>query len=257
MPRFLVPPDLWRGPDVVLPPAESRHLAAVLRVREGDEVAIFDGCGREARARVLASRPDRVALRLLDESPPDPVPVPGLELTLGQAVPKGHGMDEIVRQATELGLARLVPLAAERVIARWSPAEAAARVERWRRVAVSAAKQCGLNRLPEIESLCRPAELAGRIGSFDAAFLGSLRPDARPFRDALADWRLRRPRRVLLMIGPEGDFTEAEADASCRAGAVPVSFGPLVFRVATAALYGLGILRYEFGTSGRSECRNA
>lgn len=246
MSRFLVPSERWRESEMILSEAESHHLSSVLRLREGDIVTVFDGRGRESDALVLRSRPDAVMLRLL--RPPAPLPVDlGLELTLGQAVPKGHGMDEIVRQATELGLARLVPLAAERIVPRWSPVEAESRVARWRRLAVSAAKQCGLNRLPEIESLCPPAALADRIASFDVAFIGSLQPEARPFRDAIIPWRERCPRRVLLMIGPEGDFTPAENAAACRAGALPVSFGPLVLRVATAALYGLSVLRYELG----------
>ncbi len=245
MPRFFVPQDLLQGIDLVLPADESRHISAVLRLRKGDEITIFNGHGKEAFARIMQSRPERVMLRIGAVS--SSVATSGIELTLAQAVPKARGMDEIIRQATELGLARFVPLAAERVTARWSKDEAAGRVARWRRIAISAAKQCGLNQLPEIEPPCAPLAFAERVGAFDAAFIASLMPEARLFREALAELRAQRPCRILLMIGPEGDFSRTESEAACAAGAIPVSFGNLVLRVATAAIYGLSILRHEFG----------
>ena len=244
MPRFFVPPPLWCGLEIELPEQESRHLSSVLRLRDGDEISIFDGLGREARARVTGCAKKKVSLLVLSESATEEQ---RFRLVLGQAIPKGNGMDDIVRQATELGVAGVIPLVTERVVARWSKPEATARVARWQRVAVSAAKQCGLNRLPEIEPVCTPAAFMERIKTFDVAFIGSLGAAATPLSGALEEWRGRKPGAVLLMIGPEGDFTEIELQAASQAGALPVSFGRLVFRVGTAALYGLSILRYELG----------
>ncbi len=242
MPRFLVPARFWKNVEITLPQAESRHLRTVLRLRHGDVITVFDGEGREAQARVQSVEKGAVSILLLSEGR---IESPSLELALAVAVPKAGVMDDLLRQAVELGLSRLTPLAAERTVARWTSSEAAVRVSRWRRIALSAAKQCGLNKLPEIEPVCPPAELFNRIASFDAAFIGSLAPNATPFREALPAMRESKPGRVLLIIGPEGDFTTAEHEAACCAGAVPVSFGRLVFRVDTAALYGLSVIRHE------------
>ena len=197
---------------------------------------------QEAQARVQNIEKGAVSILLISEGR---IESPTLELSLAVAIPKAGVMDDLLRQAVELGLSRLTPLAAERTVARWTPGEAAARVARWRRIALSAAKQCGINKLPEIEPVCPPAELFNRIASFDAAFIGSLAPNAAPFREVLRAMREPKPARVLLIIGPEGDFTPAEHEAACRAGVVPVTFGRLVFRVDTAALYGLSAIRYE------------
>ncbi len=246
MHRCYVPRANWAAGILALPPAEAHHLLHVLRATEGEAVVVFDGAGQQARATVGRSSAAGVELRLLE--PPHAVAAGAVELRLYQAIPKGPRMDLVIEKATELGAARIVPVLTQRVIVRLDPPQAAARVARWMRIAAAAAKQCGTPRLPEVSAV-QPFETALReAATADCCLAGLLSGQPQPLRDVVraAAARPTPPRHVALLIGPEGDFTPAEAQAILAAGAVPVSFGARVLRTDTAALFGLSVLAAEF-----------
>ncbi len=218
MHRFYLP-DLAMAE---LPRAEAHHARHVLRLKPGNEITVFDGRGRQARCRLTETG----SLEILERSI---TPPPPCRITLAQAITKKH-MDFIVQKATELGVAAIIPLITERTIARPDKSD------RWREIALEACKQSGNNWLPDI-SVPRP--LARVVtGSYDLKLIAALTPGTVPLR-------VQRVRSVLLLIGPEGDFTPAEVEQARAAGCVPVSLGPLTLRAETAALYALSVLHHE------------
>src|SRR3984957_2106058 len=148
--RVYVEASLTPGTVVDLPPDTASHLAKVLRARLGDELILFNGDGREFNGAIDAVRGSRVSASVGDsrqvdrESP--------LAITLLQCVPRGDRMDFIVQKATELGVARIVPVLSQRSVVRLDKAQAVSKAIHWRAVAVSACEQCGRNRLPIIEA---------------------------------------------------------------------------------------------------------
>ncbi len=244
--RCLVTPAQWTAAAIDLPPDASHHLLRVLRVRPGERVGLLTGQGHAAEATVASAAAGRVTLAVLAETRRE-TPPPAVAVTLFQAIPKHALMDTLVRQAVELGVRELVPLMTERVIVRLAPREAERRVARWRRLAREALCQCGRAWLPAVQPVCTAAEAAARVSAHDLVLLGALRPGARPLGEVLAPWRGRAPARLGLVIGPEGDLSDAELDAFTAAGARPVTFGAGVLRVDTAALYGLSVLLHETG----------
>ncbi len=205
---------------------EAHHLARVLRVRPGDPVEAFDGRGREADGAVVAVDDAGVELRL--EAPRSSSREAPLELVLAVALLKGDKLSRVVRQATELGAARIVPFVARRgEVLRLSPGKA----ERLRRVAAEAAKQCGRARVPAIDEALPLADLAWE-GAAWVADPGAERGVAEA-TDALV--RDGVPR-LTAISGPEGGFAPDELGALRERGAVPVSFGPRVLRAETAPL---------------------
>jgi 16S rRNA (uracil1498-N3)-methyltransferase len=241
MHRFYVEPTAWGGGMLVLSPDAAHHALRVLRLRVGDPAEALDGCGRRARCVVGECRRGRVELliRVSESEPP-----PACRIVLFQALPKARRFDLIVEKAVELGAEAVVPLLTERVVARPSEGSAEARAGRWERIAVGAAEQCGaawLTRVPPPRPLS--AALAAE-GGLDLLLLASLQPGAAALANVMAA-RAVRPRSAGLLIGPEGDFTEAETEVALQAGAVPVSLGTRTLRVETAALFGLSVLGYE------------
>src|SRR3954454_2732416 len=115
LPRFYVPDLDPLVTTAALPADEAHHLTRVLRLGEGDEVAVFDGRGHEFRARVAAAVRDRVQIELLEKV--DPVPEARVPLTLVQAVLKADKMDAVVRDATMMGVAAIEPIVTARTIA--------------------------------------------------------------------------------------------------------------------------------------------
>jgi 16S rRNA (uracil1498-N3)-methyltransferase len=251
MHRCLIDPEQWSTAALVLPSGESRHLAQVLRAREGERVEILDGMGRYAASEIETIRHGRrhvpavVTLQLCSPVCSAPRPEPSIDLIV--ALPKGTRLDGLIEKATEIGVAAVWPVQTARVVVRLSPAQAAERLERWRRIAESAVRQSGARWLPAVHPVSAFSASLAACREADLCLLGALTPDAVPLRAVLDAARAAGPQRVALVIGPEGDLTPAEIEAARRAGAAAVSFGETVLRVDTAALYALSAVRCMLG----------
>ncbi len=235
--------------EISLSPAETHHLVNVNRARPGDPVVAFDGRGTEWACRLERVEGKKNAvLRPLSVTTRPPLPC---ALVLGQGLPKGGTMDDIVRQSTELGAAVIAPLSTTRSEVHLDADRADKKLEKWRTVATEAAKQCGNPFLPRIEAIqTTPAFLAGTAArDAELRLVASLHPGARPLRTVLNEFRAahsgRAPRSVAWLIGPEGDLTGEEVAAALSEGWQPVTLGPLVLRCDTAAAYALAALRCE------------
>lgn len=223
---------------MVLRGVEARHLGRVLRVRPGDAVVLFDGQGREAEATVRRVGPREV---LLEAGATRSVPAARWTLTLAAAVPGNVKWDEIVNQATQLGAGRIIPLVTERAVTRLSPQRWRSRQERLERVAVEAAKQCGTARVPALDPLTRWGDLLSAFPAHDLVLMATVEAPHEPLSSVLAESRAER---VLLLIGPEGDFTPQEIRQAAAAGARRFSLGPTVLRCETAAAAALSVVSF-------------
>jgi len=215
---------------VSLPDDEAHHALHVLRLGAGATVELFDGRGGRARASIVQAGRDGVVVRIDGRDPPAQRPRPVVHLAF--AVPKGKRLGWLLEKATELGAASLRPVEFERSVAgagQWTPAKRGRRLIR----CIQAAKQCGLDFLPE---LADPAPLGEFLADRPAGvcLFGRAGPDATALADALSAETP--PQAVCLMVGPEGDLTPAEADAARHAGFEPVRLGQTTLRVETAAV---------------------
>jgi 16S rRNA (uracil1498-N3)-methyltransferase len=162
-------------------------------------------------------------------------------------------MELIVQKAVEIGAAEIAPIISDRTIVQLDAESASQKQSKWQQIAVEAAKQCGQNWLPRVHA---PKKLAAFFAtaseqSFDLRVIGSLQPDAQHLKKILADYsneHRARPRTALMLVGPEGDFTPAELALARRHGCQPITLGPIILRVETAAIYCLSVLSYELLT---------
>ena len=159
-------------------------------------------------------------------------------------------MDLIVQKAVEIGAAEIAPIISDRTIVHVDSESAAQKQSKWQQIAVEAAKQCGQNWLPLVHAPRKLSELfsVAAAESFDLQLIGSLQPGAQHLKKVLADYlneNQRRLRSVLMLVGPEGDFTPAELALARRHGCQPITLGPIILRVETAAIYCLSVLSYE------------
>ena len=243
-PRPLSPGDRYPA-DVPL----ARYLGSVLRMRDGDPLLVFNGGPQEYDA-ILQSRPDGIMLAITDSRP---VIADGIVTTLCQAIPKADRMEAIIRHAVELGADRVIPFFAARSVPRWSEEKSPQKRSRWQKIAIEACRQCGRADLPEISE----------VASF-ATMLEAARPEAlnlilweeergRGIRETLRDQSHAGIRNFLVIIGPEGGFSEPEVQEAKRAGCFSVSLGKRVLRVDTATAAALTALQYERGDIGAAD----
>jgi len=233
-----------------LPAVAAAHLTKVLRARSGDELILFTGDGREFAGAIESIRGSRVTVAVsgahgVDRESP-------LAVTLVQCVPRGDRMDFIVQKATELGVARIVPVLSQRSVVRLDPSQAESKAAHWRAVAVNACEQCGRNRLPVIEAPCQLirylGDSYGRSSERSNVHSGAngprllFEPDLGSSGDALIVRAA-----VEIAIGPEGGFTAEEIEAFRVSGFRTVKLGPRVLRTETAALAAIAWLQSRFG----------
>lgn len=245
MHRFYISPADWNPGDLRLTGAEAHHARVVLRLQAGDKVVLFNGRGREITAEITAGDARELQLRRLHEAGTAPL---RCRITLGQAIPKGKNMDLIVQKAVEIGAAEILPIISDRTIVRLAADDAAQKQSKWQTVAIEAAKQCGQNWLPEVGVPRTLAQFFSERLRFDLQLIGSLQSDALHLKKILSEHVAEhsdRPASVLMLIGPEGDFTPAELNLARSHGCRPITLGPIILRVETAAIYCLSVLSYE------------
>ncbi len=202
---------------------EAHHLAHVMRAKAGQPATLFDGSGAEFSATITKLGRAEIELHVdarheVDRELP-------FAITLGVALPKGDRQKWLVEKATELGVARLVPLVTERSNDRESPAA----LDKLRRAVIEASKQCGRNRLLEIAAPMPAAEFFSTIDAIQ------LRLIAHPCGVSLA-LSVPQPQAIAVAVGPEGGFTKSEIETACAAGWQPIDLGTRILRIETAAL---------------------
>lgn len=242
MHRFYIPPETWNIDALALDEAETHHAIDVLRMNPGDKAVVFNGRGLEATVEVAAITRKTVTFKKVLHGKSAPMIC---EITLAQAVPKGKAMDLIVQKAVELGASSISPLLSERTVIQVEEDDAARKQQKWQTVAIEAAKQCGQNWLPRVQAPRTLKEFFAQAGKYDLMLIASLQPDAMHLKKLLAENSGKKPKTVLVLIGPEGDFTPAEISLAKSHGCRPITLGPIVLRTETAAIYSLSVLSYE------------
>ncbi len=242
MPTFFVERKNISGDTAVLSGTEAGHMLRTLRLQPGDSFHSFDEEGNRYRMRILEATSRSLRAEVLESHPPDPPPEVAVALLVG--LPKSDKMDYILEKATELGCSRVVPFRSSRTIPRLDAQEARRRLLRWERVALAAAKQCGSGRTPEISPLLSyPDALRDAAGS-DGKIVFYEGEGRFGLKSVLE--RMGTVRRVALLIGPEGGFSEEEVGEAERAGFVRAGLGTRILRVETAALAAISMTMYHF-----------
>ncbi|TAN06182.1 MAG: 16S rRNA (uracil(1498)-N(3))-methyltransferase [Rhodanobacteraceae bacterium] len=240
--RLFADVPLQTGLELPLPAGAAQHALRVLRLKPGDPLTLFNGDGHQYPARLLTADP-RVA-RVRIETVESPTRESPLRLTLLQSLARGEKMDWIVQKASELGVARIVPVSTERSEVKLDAARGEKRLEHWRAIAIAACEQCGRNTLPEVEA---PVTLA--------AWLDAHAPSPSTTRWMLHPEGAIRPRELgidasaatELAVGPEGGFGETDLATlrahDCRA----LTLGPRILRTETAGIAALAALQALYG----------
>ena len=217
------------GECVELDGPEAHHLLHVLRAKVGDRVGLFNGEGSEALAEIVNIRKRSAELRLLETWS---VPAELRTLTIATAMPKGDRARWLIEKSTELGVARLIPLRTQRSVV--EPGES--KMDKLDQAVIAACKQCGRSHLMTISPLMTFAKLLKELtpGTLIA------HPNAPiSVSEALSlsdNGNQVNAQSAVMLIGPEGGFTDDEFSAAVAAGATPVNLGQHILRIETAAI---------------------
>lgn len=245
MSRFFVPPENVdvKANKIMVDKDEAHHIIDVMRMKESDAVVIFDGTGKEYTGFIetLDSKAKRLIVTIVKTEHPAPQRYP--EIYLAQAIPKKNRMVNIIEKATELGVNCVIPVLSERTIVRPDNVDAEKMAKRWRKIATVAAKQSGRVDVPTIGRAVKYNDFVKSFGDYDIVLFACLFGDAVPLREALSTFM---SGKVLIVVGPEGDFSPNEAHMAVRDNCKFVSLGKRVLKSDTAGIFMLSVLKYEF-----------
>jgi 16S rRNA (uracil1498-N3)-methyltransferase len=238
-PRFFIIPAQVRDPYISIIDEDVRHIRTVLRKQPGDMLTLLDGQGKEYTVRITAVEKAKIVTEIVDRRERHPAPP---IVDLGQGIAKADKMDWIVQKATELGVSSIVPLVTERTIVKVRDEEK--RVSRWQKICREAAMQSARPDIPAVLRIQTFDAFLERCASVPGTLL--LCPweeGTQPIKEVLQV----RPgiEKVVVLIGPEGGFSNAEAEVARSKGFHLVSLGRNILRTETAAIAVLSMITYE------------
>lgn len=234
--RFFIDKNSIQYGFVFLYGKEHNHLSRVVRKKPGDEVYLFDEAGNTYLAKIQSVHKDQTKLSIVEKLIPKKK---GVDIILGQAMLKIKKMELILQKATELGVHTFIPIKAERTIIKIKD-NGKQKLERWKKISLSAAKQSGRSDLMKIE---HPASIQEVVTEFGTSFKILLTEKAEknlreiiliPFFTGRGDSEI--PSSTIILVGPEGGWTEKEEEYIVKHGYTPACLGDLVLRAETAAI---------------------
>lgn len=221
---------------------QFHHLKDVLRLKVDDAITVFDREGNEYSGTITTIERKRALIKVADLKS---TRRSEMKLTIACAVPKGNHMDDIVDQLTQLEVERIIPMETKRVVVKLNEAKKEARLTRWRKIAQNAAGQSQRKSIPIIEAVTGVTDVINRSQGFDLKLIPHLEGERKPLKDVLAKSG---GKSIIVLIGPEGDFTPVEVGLALKVGFIPVSLGNTVLRVATAAVAVASYIKFALGT---------
>lgn len=245
MRRFYIDPEQLEKNDPRITGKQAGHIRNVLRLTEGDAVSLVDGTGRICTAIISGFEKNNVRVTITKREAD--YCESGLELTVAQGFLKENKMDNLVRQLTELGITRWIPMVTQRTVARPDAKRLEKRLKRWQSIAVEAIKQCGRSKVPEISPVIAFTDVLDLAGTVDMPIFYWEKAESHPDEHRSAN-----PRSILLMLGPEGGFTRNEAGQAEKRGMYLATLGPRILRAETAAIAACSLTQYLFGDLQKS-----
>jgi len=246
MARFFLPKERIQHQRGTIVGEELAHLRKVLRLGPGDQLTVFDDTGWEHEAVIRSFSVDRGDVDIVRSYRPERES--SLQITLALGLTKGEKTDFVIEKATELGVQTLVPFTSSYTVPKLNDRKIETRTERWQRIALSAAKQSGRTLVPKVLTLCEFRDLVKQPATDTLKLLCWEREGQLTLKQVYDTER--NVRAILLVIGPEGGFSSAEADTAQQAGFQSVQLGRRILRSETAALAALSVVQFLWGDMG-------
>lgn len=248
MSRFFVEPENVGEKNIIIDNKEDlHHMMKVLRLSEGDEIDISDSVEWEYRAKLLYIDSDSAEAKIIDKQ--KFTAEPEIRVTLFQGIPKQGKMETIVQKCVELGVHAVVPVFMDRTVV-VDKGNFGKKISRWQKVSDEAVKQCKRGLIPQVFDPMRMPEVLRAFGVFDLVLFPYENEEGTTIKEVLREvaesdaWACGR-KRIAVIIGPEGGFSDEEAEQIVVNGGKSVSLGKTTLRTETAGMAALAMVMYE------------
>jgi len=239
MVRFFIPEEEFNTAPMTLTGENAQH-AKVLRLKEGEQVLLCDGAGREALCTITAVNPWELKVEETRASTTEAA----VKASVYLAFPKADKLEHVIQKATELGAYEIVAFPSARCVSRPDEKSLKKKLERWQKIAASAAEQSGRGRIPEVRVLPTYAAALAEAAEADKAILFYEHEEALTLKMALSSSPYKT---VSILTGPEGGLEEREVEQARSAGLQVCTLGRRILRCETAPLCALSAIMYDAG----------
>jgi 16S rRNA (uracil1498-N3)-methyltransferase len=234
MHRFFVPQENLP----IITGSDAHQIRSVLRLNVGEEIELLDGTGKIYSAVIENIAKDKIICKTgkprVEESDQK------VKVTIAQCLPKAKKMDLIIQKCTELGVCKIIPTLSERSIAKGD------KLDRWKKIAKEAAEQCGRSTIPEIAPLIKFNDLLNLGKDYDLALIPWELEEQTSLKKAITESQISNITSLIILIGPEGGFSQTEVDQSVETGFKPITLGKRILRTETAGMSILSMVNYQY-----------
>ncbi|MEW4370646.1 16S rRNA (uracil(1498)-N(3))-methyltransferase [Paenibacillus kandeliae] len=256
MQRYFVPAEQFSEQQVIITGEDARHIIRVMRSQEGDELIACDGNQLDVLAEIMSMDEGIVTARIVERL--EQLSEAKVQVTIAQSLPKGDKMETVIQKCTELGAASFVPFLSKRTVVQYDARKEEKRLQRWSKIAKEAAEQSHRSRVPQIGHALTWKQLLGSLEVYDLICFCYEKENGHQLRDVVQPFAHRlqertaqeQTARVLIVVGPEGGFTEQEVEEAEGRGATSTGLGRRILRTETAAMTALACIMYEIGEMG-------
>lgn len=251
MQRYFVEKQQFENDKVHILGDDARHIGKVMRGRAGDEIIVCDGQGRIVLVQLESIEQGEVVAAVIEEIAERSEA--RFRVGIAQSLPKGDKLETVIQKCTEIGAASFVPFLSERTVVQYDSKKEEKRLQRWSKIAKEAAEQSHRSRIPDVVQPLTYKQLLKTFGEYDLVLFCYEKEDGQQLRDIVrpfAEERREGAANILVVVGPEGGFSEREADEASAAGASLTGLGKRILRAETAGMTALSCILYESGEMG-------
>lgn len=243
MPRFFINQNEIHGDSITITGEDAKHIIKVLRMREGENITLCNGCGYDYEACI--SQIDKSSLEAKIISKEKNTTEPEIEITLFQGLPKSGKMEYIIQKCTELGINEIIPCIMEHCVVKLnSKDDVKKKTQRYQSIAEAAAKQSGRGIIPKVSDAVTFDEALNYMEKCDFCFIPYENEDGTSLKDVLKN--VSGAKKIAFIIGPEGGFSESEIEKAKTKNIPTVTLGKRILRTETASTAVLSMINYEF-----------
>ncbi|WP_172194097.1 16S rRNA (uracil(1498)-N(3))-methyltransferase [Saccharibacillus qingshengii] len=251
MQRYFVEKEQFENDKVRILGDDARHIGKVMRGRPGDSIIVCDGAERLVLAELETVEQGEVIAAVIEEIAEKSEA--RFRVTIAQSLPKGDKLETVIQKCTEIGAAAFVPFLSERTVVQYDAKKEEKRLQRWSKIAKEAAEQSHRSRIPDVLQPLTYKQLLKTFANYDRVLFCYEKEDGQQLRDIVRPFAEERPEggaNLLVVVGPEGGFSEREADEASAAGAKITGLGKRILRAETAGMTALSCILYESGEMG-------
>ena len=245
MPRFFIENiDRMPGEEITISGQDAVHISKSLRMRAGESLTVCGGLGFDMLCEITGIYGDTVELKVMERLATESEP--SVRITLYQGLPKGDKLEWIIEKTIELGVNEIIPVLMQRSVSRPDAKSAAKKQERYQKQAVSAAKQCGRGIIPTVLPMMGFSAMLERLKNHQAVIF-FYECGGQPLSSVVSRIKQESATDIAIVIGPEGGFDPAEAQALQQSGAFTATLGKRILRTETAPIAAIAAIMYATG----------